>query len=74
MLIISITTTLLQIFCELLLYCQVTLKIVRVADDTFERNFECEWAKLGITGAQDRGTKNRKNTTGCNIGSKTLLA
>ena len=35
MLIISLTTTLLQIFCELLLYCQVIPKNVRVADDTF---------------------------------------
>ena len=35
MLIISLTTTLLQIICELLLYCKVISKIMRVADDTF---------------------------------------
>ena len=35
MLIRSQATTLLQIFCELLLYSQVIFKIMRVADDTF---------------------------------------
>ena len=36
-------TTLLQIFCELLLYSQVIFKSMRVADNTFKRNSECEW-------------------------------
>ena len=35
MLIRSQATTLLQIFCELLLYSQVIFKIMRVADDAF---------------------------------------
>ena len=42
MLIRSHTTTLIQIFCELLLNYQVIFKGVRVADDTFFRNSECE--------------------------------
>ena len=43
MLIISQTTTLLQIFCELSLYSRVIFKSMRVADDPFQRNSECEW-------------------------------
>ena len=43
MLIRSQATTLLQMFCELLLYSQVILKGMRVADDTFWRNSKCEW-------------------------------
>ena len=45
MLIRSHATTLLQIFCELLLYSQVNFKSMRVADDTFLWNSECEWVK-----------------------------
>ena len=41
-------TTLLQIFCENLLYFQVFLKSMKIADDTYLGNFECEWVKLGI--------------------------
>ena len=41
----SQTTTTLQIFCELLLYSQVIFKSMRVADDTFKSNSECEWVK-----------------------------
>ena len=36
-------TTLLQIFCENLLYFQVILKSMKIADDTFLGNSECEW-------------------------------
>ena len=36
-------TTLLQIFSELLLYSQVILKSIRVADNTSEGISECEW-------------------------------
>ena len=39
------TTTLLQIFCEFLLYYQVIFKSMRVADDTFLRKSECKWVK-----------------------------
>ena len=49
MLIRSQTTTLLQIFCELLLYSQVSFKSMKVADDTSKRNSECEWVKKDIT-------------------------
>ena len=45
MLIISQTTTLLQIFCGLLLYSQVVFKSMKVADDTSKSNSECEWVK-----------------------------
>ena len=45
MLEISQTTTLLQLFCELLLYSKVILKSMRVADDTIYRISECEWVK-----------------------------
>ena len=45
MLIRSQTTTLLQIFCELLLYSPVIFKSMRVADITFWRNSKCEWVK-----------------------------
>ena len=45
MLIRSLATTLLQIFCELLLYSQVIFNIMRVADDAFLWNSECEWVK-----------------------------
>ena len=38
-------TTLLQIFCENLLYFQVIFKSVKIADDTFLGNSECEWVK-----------------------------
>ena len=38
-------TTLLQIFCENLLYFQVIFKSMRIADDTFLGNSECEWVK-----------------------------
>ena len=37
------TTTLLQIFCEVSLYSQVIFKSMRVADETFSRNCECQW-------------------------------
>ena len=43
MLIRSQPTTLLQIFCELLLYSQVIFKSMGVADDTSKSNTECEW-------------------------------
>ena len=36
-------TTLLQIFCENLLYFQVIFKSMKIADDTFLGNSECEW-------------------------------
>ena len=39
-------TTLLQIFCENLLYFQVIFKSMKIADDTFLGNSECEWVKL----------------------------
>ena len=42
---ISQTTTHLQIFCELSLYSQIIFKSMRVADDTFQTNSECEWVK-----------------------------
>ena len=38
----SQTTTLLQLFYELLLYSHVILKSMRVADDTLEGISECE--------------------------------
>ena len=38
-------TTLLQIFCELLLYSQVIFKSMKEADDTSKSNSECEWVK-----------------------------
>ena len=44
MLIRSQTTTLL-IFCEILLCSQVIFKSMKVADDTFQRNSECQWVK-----------------------------
>ena len=43
MLIKSQTTTLLQIYSELSLYFQVIFKSMRVADNTFYNDFECEW-------------------------------
>ena len=46
MLIRSHTTTLLQIFCELLLYSQFIFKSMKVADDTSKSNSECEWVNL----------------------------
>ena len=36
-------TTLLQIFCENLLYFLVIFKSMKIADDTFLGNSECEW-------------------------------
>ena len=45
MLIGSQITTLLQIFCEFLLYSQVIFKSKKVADDTSKSNSECEWVK-----------------------------
>ena len=48
MLIRSQATTLLQIFCELLLYYQVIFKGMRVADDTFWLNSKCEWVNTLI--------------------------
>ena len=36
-------TTLLQIFCEDLLYFQVIFKSMKIADDTFLGYSECEW-------------------------------
>ena len=38
-------TTLLQIFCNNLLYFQVIFKSMKIADDTFLGNSECEWVK-----------------------------
>ena len=46
MLIRSQTKTLIQIFCELLLYSQVIFESMKVADDTFWRNSECQWVKV----------------------------
>ena len=40
-------TTVLQIFCESLLYFQVIFKSVKIADDTFPGNSECEWVRGG---------------------------
>ena len=39
-------TTLLQIFCMNLLYFKVIFQSMKIADDTFLRNSECEWVKL----------------------------
>ena len=36
-------TTLLQIFCENLLYFNVIFKSMKIADDTFLGNSECKW-------------------------------
>ena len=36
-------TTLLQIFCENLFYFQVIFISMKIADDTFLGNSECEW-------------------------------
>ena len=47
MLIRSQTTTLLQIFYEILLCSQVIFKSMEKADDTFQRNSECQWDKEG---------------------------
>ena len=46
MLVISQTTTLLQIFYELLLYSLVIFRSIRIADDTIQRNSEFEWVKI----------------------------
>ena len=43
MIIRILPTTLLQIFCENLLYFQVIFKSMKIADDTFLGNSECEW-------------------------------
>ena len=43
MLITSQTTTLLQIFCELLLHSLVIFKSMKVADDISKSNSECKW-------------------------------
>ena len=40
-------TTLLQIFCENLLYFQVIFKSMKIADNIFLWNSECEWVKYG---------------------------
>ena len=45
MLTISQTTTVIQIFCEPQIYCQVIFKSMKVADDTFWGNSECESVK-----------------------------
>ena len=42
MLVRSQMTTLLQIFCALSFYSQVIFKGMGVADNAFQRNFECE--------------------------------
>ena len=42
-------TTLFQIFFENLLYFQVIFKNVKIADDTFLGNSECEWVKVILT-------------------------
>ena len=39
-------TTLLQIFCGNLLYFQIIFKSMKIADDTFLGNSECEWVKV----------------------------
>ena len=39
-------TTLLQIFCEILLYYQVIFKSMKIADDIFLGNSECEWVNM----------------------------
>ena len=47
MFITSQTRTLLQIFCDFLLYSKDIFKNMRVAD-TFYRNSKCEWVKLHV--------------------------
>ena len=42
-------TALLQIFCENLLNFQVIFKSMKIADDTFPGNSECERFKNGFT-------------------------
>ena len=46
MLIRILPTTLLQIFCKNLLYFQVIFRSMKIADDTFLGNSECEWVKV----------------------------
>ena len=41
-------TTLLQILCENLLYFQVIFKSMKIADDAFLGNSECEWVKYDL--------------------------
>ena len=48
------TTTPLQIFWELFLYSKVIFKSMKVADDTFKRNSECEWVNSFISGTSKR--------------------
>ena len=59
-------TTLLQIFCENLLYFQVIFKSVKIADDTFLGNSECEWVnKLPEAGeGQTSGRSNPHYSSG----------
>ena len=42
----SQTTTLHQIFCEILLHSKVIFKSMRVAEDTFY--WKCEWDNLAL--------------------------
>ena len=44
----SQTTTLLQIFCELLLCSQVIFKSMKVADVRFWWSSKCEWVKRAL--------------------------
>ena len=50
----SQTTTLRQIFYEILLCSQVIFKSMKVADDTFQRNYECLW--VNKAGSNPLGT------------------
>ena len=46
MLIKSHMSSLVQIFCSILLNSVVISKNMKVADDTFKRNSECEWVNM----------------------------
>ena len=48
-------TTLLQVFCENLLYFQVIFRSMKIADDTFLGNSECEWVNPYIHAEAHRG-------------------
>ena len=50
---ISQTTTILQLFRELLLYSKVISKSMKVAHDTFQVISECEWVKTLTAGSHD---------------------
>ena len=66
-------TTLLQIFHEPKLFSQVIFKSMRIADDTFQGNSECEQVSMGCSPSLSPASNSAHQTRPFRLGPVSVL-